>query len=482
MGMDLVRGVVASGLLALSLSSPATAQVSRLDANVAPTFQRVHLTLDADAPEYSGEVEISLRVAEPTTSFSFHAEGMEMNETLLTGADGAVGVTLSETGAKGFTTATTDRELTSGDYTLRIAFTNTFDTLANSLYRLEVDGAGYSFTQFEADDAREAFPCWDEPSFKIPWQLSLTVPEEHAAVSNTPFEKESFADGWKTVTFERTPPLPSYLIAIATGPLEFVEIPGMSIPGRVVCVKGKSHLAQLAVEVTPPILAELERYFDSPYPFKKLDLIAVPEFWAGAMENPGAITYRETLLLLDPAKTSVSQRRSQVTVTAHELAHMWFGDLVTMSWWDDLWLNESFATWMGNKISERVFPEFKIEVDRARSGNYVMSSDARPSAQQIRQPITDPDQLMANVGAQYLKGEAVLNMFERWIGEEAFRQGVLNYLKEHEWSNAQAEDLWSALSAASGRDVIGALADFIERPGVPRVDVDIQLDGALTLT
>lgn len=482
MGMCLIRSVAVSGLMALTLSVPVSAQVARLDANVAPTFQRVHLTLDADAPDYSGEVEISLRVAEPTSTFSFHAEGMEITETSLTGAVGSIGVTLSEAGTKGFTTATTERELASGDYTLALTFTNTFDTLANSLYRLEVDSAGYSFTQFEADDAREAFPCWDEPSYKIPWQVTLTVPEAHEAVSNTPFEKESFSDGWKTVTFERTPPLPSYLIAIATGPLEFVEIPGMSIPGRVVCVKGKSRLAQSAVEVTPPILAELERYFDSPYPFKKLDLIAVPEFWAGAMENPGAITYRETILLLDPDKTSVGQRRRQVTVTAHELAHMWFGDLVTMSWWDDLWLNESFATWMGNKISERVYPEFKIEVGRARSGNYVMNSDARPSAQQIRQPITDPDQLMANVGAQYQKGEAVLNMFERWIGEEAFRQGVLNYLKEHEWGNAQAEDLWRALSAASGRDVTGTLAGFIERPGVPRVDVDVQLDGAMTLT
>ncbi|MFQ5608217.1 MAG: M1 family aminopeptidase, partial [Candidatus Zixiibacteriota bacterium] len=343
------------------------------------------------------------------------------------------------------------------------------------------DGSGYSFTQFEANEAREAFPCWDEPAFKIPFQLALTVPEKHEAVSNTPFVSEKTADGWKTVTFAKTPPLPSYLLAIATGTLEFVDIPGMSIPGRVVTVAGKTDMADEAIASTPPILAALEKYFGQQYPFKKLDLIAVPEFWAGAMENVGAVTYRETLLLINPEKASVSQKARLASVTAHELAHMWFGDMVTMEWWDDLWLNESFATWMGNKITDEVFPEYGNKVSNARSASRVMVSDSRPSSEAIRRPVENEDELMRNIGAVYQKGHAALAMFESWIGSDAFREGVLDYLEANKWGNATAEDLFLALSKSSGKDINAALGTFIEQPGVPMVEVELGLDRSVTL-
>lgn len=474
-------GVILLATLIVTLALPVAAE--RLDSNVFPTFQSIHLHLNADSANYSGVVRIDITVKTATNTFQLHAEEMELLSVTLTDSEekGNIALTHEITGDKGMITVSSSTELAPGDYQLTISFSNNFNTQANSLYRLDHDSSGYSFTQYEDDEAREAFPCWDEPSYKIPWQMTLTVPEHHQAISNTPFSREIFSDGQKTVIFEKTPPMPSYLLATATGLLEYVEIPGTSIPARVVCVAGRKHLAGYAVEVTPSILAELERYFGGRYPYRKLDLIAVPEFTYGAMENPGAIVYRETLLLLDPEKSSISQKRRVVEVTAHELAHIWYGDLVTMTWWDDLWLNEAFAEWMGNKVAAELFPQFNTKLNRARVHSGTMNSDARPSAKAIYQPVSDPD-LVGNIGAIYSKGEAALQMIESWLGEETFRQGVLLYLKEHEWGSAVAADLWAGLSQASGKDVAKVMGPFINQPGVPLVEIEIALDGALTLT
>lgn len=455
--------------------------LERIDDNTFPTFQKIHLNLNADSADYTGVVTVNITVKSATKTFNFHAESMELGKTTLTQGGKTFPVTaVTDSTNKGLTTVTSESELSAGDYVLTVEFSDNFDTQANSLYRLDVNDAGYSFTQFEADEAREAFPCWDEPLYKIPWEMTLTVPEHHEAIFNTPFEKETFANGEKTVLFTKTPPMPSYLLAIATGTLEYTEIPGMSIPGRVVCVKGKSEMTAYAVETTPPILKALEKYFDSEYPYKKLDLIAVPEFWAGAMENPGAITYRETLLLIDPSQMSSSQKRRLVAVSAHELAHIWFGDLVTMEWWDDLWLNESFASWMGDKIADQTYPEFEILQRTTRSTSGAMSGDARPSAEAIHREVDDPD--LMNIGSLYTKGQAALMMIEEWLGEEDFRNGVLKYIKANEWGNAVADDLWAGLSEASGKDVGAIMGSFIDIAGVPLVEVDMSLDGAVTLT
>ncbi len=467
----------------LILQSVSFADFKRLDDNASPTFQSINLKLDPALAEYSGSVSIQFDIKKATNTFSFNAEGLTLGKMKLKGPDGYVGFgnTVNEVDT-GVIDVTTDEEIQPGSYTLNIDFTNDFNTQATSLYKLKVGENSYSFTQFESIDAREAFPCWDEPIFKIPFQMTLTVPENHQTVSNTPFLSEKTSDGWKTVVFEKTKPIPSYLLAIATGELEFVDVPGMSIPGRIVTVKGKSDMVAEAVSATPKILKALENYFGRPYPYKKLDLLAVPEFWAGAMENVGAVTFRETILLVDPAEATVSQKRRLASVVSHELAHMWFGDLVTMEWWDDLWLNESFASWMGNKITHEVFPEYQMDISSARRASGVMSSDARPSAEPIRQPVNDPGDLTGNSGVIYVKGEATLKMFEQWVRPEVFRKGVLDYLAAHEWGNATASDLWSALSEASGKDVTAAMSVFIDKPGVPQVEVETALDGSITLT
>jgi alanyl aminopeptidase len=456
----------------LASAAPASAS-DRLGTQVVPTFQHVSLRINADEADYDGSTRIELEVRDATDHFRIHAEDMSIQRLTLQGPDGAIEVE-HEPVDNAMRLIRAARTLAPGAYTLGIDFANGFGDKAVGLYRMAHEGRGYVFTQFEADDAREAFPCFDEPSFKISWQLAIEVPEEHLAVTNTFAESETVENGWRKYLFKRTKPLPSYLIAIAAGRLETVPIPGMSIPGNVVTIAGQSHLAQLAVETTPPVLRELEQYFGARYPYEKLDLIAIPEYWPGAMEHPGAVTFAARILLVDSEAASMGQRRTLARVAAHELAHMWFGNLVTMAWWDDMWLNEAFADWMGDKIAHRVFPQYNLEVTELQSSVNVMVGDARPSAQAIRRPVESTDNLMQNVGTQYNKGKAVLAMFEQWIGEDEFRNGVLDYLNRHRWGNARAGDLWEALSRASGDNVAAAMATFIEQPGVPMLSIESE--------
>ncbi len=461
-------------------SSPAS-EDGRLGRAVVPTFQAVRLELDPRKPNYSGWVQVELQVSQATRSFHFHAEEMELKAVRLRGKAGPIELS-HRVGERGLVTATVQTPLAPGSYALEIEFTNDFDTHAVGLYRLETGGESYSFTQFEADDGRKAFPCWDEPCFKLPYQLTLVVPKQHLAVSNTLVEKESVEGDAKTVVFARTKPLPAYLLAIATGPLETVPVPGTSTPCRIVAVKGGIKLAGEAAKVAPPILAALEKYFGRPYPYEKLDLIGVPEFWAGAMENAGAVTFTDRVLLFDPRTASARDRRTLAVYLAHELAHMWFGDLVTMEWWDDLWLNESFATWMEDKIADQVYPEFSLRVTSVEGAQRAMITDARPSTRAMRQSAKASDNLtQAADELAYNKGEAVLGMFEQWLGPDVFRQGVLDYLKSHEWGNATAADLWGALSRASGKDVASAMSSFLDQPGVPLVSAELLSEGRVRL-
>ena len=468
-------------VFALAALPPAVAaEVFRLGDDVVPTFQAVELVLDADRDDYRGKVRVELEVKRPTDAFHFHSEGSELSNVMLTGPDGLI-ASRHEAESDEVVRVATDAPLAPGAYLLEVEFTNAYDTQAIGLYRMQQDGAGYLFTQFQADDAREAFPCWDEPGFKIPFQFTLTVPEAHLAVTNTPIETSTVADGWRTVTFRRTRPLPSYLLAIAAGPLETVDMPGLGVPARIVTVRGQSHLAGLAADMTPPMLKALEAYFGRPYPYAKLDFLALPEFWPGGMENAGAITYADRILLLDPDAASVAQRRTMARVIAHELAHMWFGDLVTMEWWDDLWLNEAFATWMADKIVGQVYPQFGSAVDAAANAQGILAQDATASTEAIRRPVTSAKNLLGNIGLTYRKGQAVLGMFETWIGAETFRRGVLDYIEANAWGNARAADLWRALDAASGRDLSTAMTTFLEQPGFPLIEVEMLGGGRVKL-
>ena len=454
----------------------------RLSDDVVPTGQVINLTLNPDERYYEGDTEIQLEVKNSVNRFSLHSETLDIQKVTLSKDGTEIPTTFDLNESSSRLNVNSDQMLPSGECLLEIEFTNNFDSQATSLYRLDYEGESYLYTQMEDIEAREAFPCFDEPIFKIPYQLVLTVPTTDSAIGNMAVESVTTEAEMKTVTFKKSPPMPSYLIAIAVGPFDVVPIPGIPFPANVVAPKGKASLTSFAVKSTPPILFALENYFDSKYPYEKLDLIAVPEFWPGAMENPGAITYAEGILLFDEQSTTSLRKLVQLSTTAHEIAHMWFGDLVTMEWWDDLWLNEAFATWLGNKITDQVFPEYELELNRVNSHNGPMISDARPSSKAIRQPITDNADLLGNIGAIYQKGEAVLKMFEQEIGAENFRRGVLDYIESNKWGNATASDLWTALDNVSEFDVSKAMETFIEQPGLPLVDINLNEDNSITLT
>jgi cytosol alanyl aminopeptidase len=492
----LLAGFVALPVLPAATSAPSAASLSavldplRLTREVEPVAQAVELTLDPARDDFSGRVRIDIVVNTPTSAFRLHALGPVFTSTTLTDLAGhslALTATVTDT-VLGLVTLTAPAPIPPGSYVLAIDFTNTFNRTGVGLYKTVSRGDSYLFTQFESCDARRAFPCWDEPAFKIPWQLTLTIPAALTAVTNSPATQDSTSAPasvapTKTLAFGRTPPMPSYLVALAVGPFDSVPVPGLSVPGRILTPRGQSALAAEAARITPAIIAHLEAYFGIPYPYAKLDQIAVPEFVSGAMENAGLVTYRDSILLMDPAKPSFEARRHLANIVAHELAHMWFGDLVTMSWWDDLWLNEAFADWMCAKIVDQIFPDYRISLQQFNAIRGAMRTDSLPSAQPIHRPITaseNPDQLFDDI--TYSKGKGILNMVESWIGPDAFRAAMRAYFLKHHWGNTTAADLWAAFDTASGENISALLTVFIEQPGVPFVTFTLTPDDRLTLT
>ena len=441
----------------------------RLASNVAPIAQQLSLNIDPQQTDYFGSTTIHIEVASQSADIRLHAQDMEITSLRLSSGDSELEVS-HESGEHGILIISASSPFAAGTYELYIEFNNDFNSDGVGISRTEIDGEHYIFSQFEAIDARRAFPCFDEPGFKFPWQLTMTVPKDVTPITNTPEVSVTEQGDSKTVVFDTTPPLSSYLIAVVVGPYELVPIDGMSIPGRVAVPRGKTHLAAAAVETTPPILAYLEDYFGQPYPFKKLDLVAVNLPFPGAMEHPGAITYSDFFLLLDE-NASASDRSTLIKITAHEIAHQWFGNLVTMQWWNDLWLNESFADWMGDKAAHAVYPDFSGELSELRTQFRVMNGDGEASTKPIRHDFKATDNFQDGIFLSYYKGKAVLGMFEEAVGTEIFRDGVIRYLRKHSRQNAQAADLWAEINAGAEFDLATGIASFIDQPGMPLVTV-----------
>lgn len=460
----------------LFIASAAFADIAsdpyRLNPAVQPVSQQLEMTINPNLDRYTGTTRIELDIRQPVESILLHAQDITIKQVRL-GRAGKLRDAEFEILEHALLRVSTSIQIEPGQYSLQIDFEDDFNTDSVSMYRVEEHGRFHIFSQMEASEAREAFPCFDEPAYKIPWQLTLTVPQDMLAVSNTPVDSTSALGNMKKVVFAQSAPMPSYLIAIAVGDFETVEIPGMSIPGRVVTTRGKQHLTTLAVESTPKLLGGLEAYFNTPYPYKKLDLIATPEFWYGAMENPGAIVYVDGAILIDATNTNARSYRQIIATNSHELAHQWFGDVVTMDWWVDLWLNESFASWMGDKIVDRIYPELEISKARMATVFNTMNDDSRPSSRPIRAPRKATDNFLNDIGPAYSKGRIVINMFEKAIGEEKFRAGILDYMQRHEWANASAVDFAQAIGLEADFDVPAAFASFMHQPGVPLIEVDL---------
>jgi len=453
----------------------------RLNPAVQPLTQQLEMTLDPRELRYTGATLIALEVTEDVDSILLHAQDMTITGASF-GKRGALARVEFDQLEHALLKISTGSTIAPGQYELRIFFEDDFNTDSVSMYRVEENGRFHIFSQMEASEAREAFPCFDEPAYKIPWNMTLTVPAEMTAVSNTPIENSRIQGESKQLVFAESAPMPSYLIAIAVGEFETVDIPGMSVPGRVVTTLGKTALTGLAVDSTPKLLAGLEDYFDTQYPYQKLDLVATPEFWYGAMENPGAIVYLDRAILIDPDDIDGIRFRSIVGTNSHELAHQWFGDVVTMEWWVDLWLNESFASWMGDKIVERVYPELDVAKSRMSSMFKTMDRDSQPASRPIRAPRVSTDNFLNDIGPAYSKGRIVINMFEKAIGEDRFRTGILEYMQRHQWGNATAVDFSRAIGVEADFDVPKAFASFMHHPGVPLVDVELLEGGRLSVS
>ena len=463
----------------------AAEQAPRLPDGVKPLSYDLQLDIAPASAGFTGQARIEVELAQAVDAIQLHAERLDITRATVTlpGAGGALTATPQKLADNGLVALELPQPIGPGTVSVDLSFSGLYDTHLRGLYKVESAGKPYVFTQFEAIDARQAFPCFDEPRFKTPFNVTLRIPKGLTAVSNTELSSRTeLPDGQTQLTFARTEKLPTYLVAVAVGPLDVVEAKPIAadgprqhpLPLRGVSAQGRGGELGFALEQTPRLVASLERYFGVAYPFSKLDLIAVPDFASGAMENAGAITFRDTLLLLG-ATAPEWQRRQSVAVNAHELAHQWFGDLVTMPWWDDVWLNEGFATWLATKVVEDTHPEYNAELTRVAVLERAFDMDAKESARQVRQPIrSDHDIKNAFDAITYTKGGALLAMFERYLGTERFRDGLRLYLQRHRFANGTSGDLLAALEEAAGQPVAAAFTSFLDQPGVPRVSATLD--------
>ncbi len=496
-----------------------TPPAGQLPRSVVPAEYDLRLNIDPALDRFSGRAAIRLDFSESRNLLWLHGNRLEVGHVTLQTAGGhAIAGVWEQVNDEGVARVTFAEAYGPGSATLVIDYDAPFDLALEGLYKVVENGIPYAFTQFEAISARLAFPGFDEPGFKTPYTVRITTPVGNAAIANAPeISVEDNGDGTKTHMFARTEPLPTYLVAFAVGPFDIERGPRLDrghpalwrhleahgprdvgaalaavppspageVPLRAVAAKGKGADLGYALEQTPSIVHALEGYFDIPYPYTKLDILAVPDFAAGAMENAGAITYREGLLLLDEHATPEQIRRYE-SVHAHELAHQWFGNLVTPKWWDDIWLNEAFATWMGATALDRRDPKAGFRLDLKAQALGAMAVDSLQSARQIRQPILSNHDIASAFDAiTYSKGGGVLSMFESYLGREPFRRAIHDYLEDHAWGNAGADDFIGAISRAAKPEersaVAAAFRSFISQPGVPRLDIGIECGAEKTM-
>ncbi len=470
-----------------SAPPPEAPPSARLPDGVRPLRYQLDLNVDPRQARFGGRVEIDVELAGITQRLWLHGNDLDVTVAEASLSDGSrVSLSYEQLADRGVAMLSFPQALPGGKATLHFEYTAPFNTSLEGLYKVTQGEHDYAFTQFQATSARLAFPSFDEPAFKVPFDIRMTVPAGFTAITNTPEQGRRELDDSTEVTFVTTRPLPTYLVAFAVGEFDVVSGPDIPPTGkrknpvalRGITTRGRGPEIEFALRNTADIVLEMEDYFDTPYPYRKLDLIAVPDFGAGAMENAGAITYREQLILLDE-NSPVGRQRAFFRVHAHELAHQWFGNLVTPLWWDDIWLNESFATWNAAIILDRLYPQENFREELQNAAAYVMKQDALASARQIREPIERHEDIgSAFNGITYQKGGGVLSMFETFMGREAFRDGVRSYMKTHAWGNTTAGDFIEAIATANpqldSNDLQEAFRSYIGQPGLPVLTTKLQ--------
>ena len=461
----------------------------RLPKNVVPSDYTLAIAPDPAGHGVRGSEQVKLNFRQATDIVQFNSLNQVLSEVLF---DGKPVKNVSSDNEKQLTTLTLAAPAKAGSHTLSFNYSGTLESHPFGLFSqafVKPDGSKDRIisSKFEATDARRMFPCWDEPAFRATFTLSATVPAAWAAVSNMPVERRVVNGDTATVTFSRSPRMPTYLLEFTAGDLASVSDKVGKTTLAVWAVRGQEKDGALALANAKQILADYNDYFGFDFPLPKLDSIATPGGFEGAMENWGAITFNDQLLLVTPS-SSLDDKQNVYSVQAHEMAHQWNGDLVTMGWWDDLWLNESFASWRGAKETDLRNPSWKWWEVQDASKESAMGADARATSHAIRQHVSNELEARSAFDPQitYAKGQAVLRMFEAYLGPDVFRDGVRRYMKAHAFSNATSADLWNALNAVSGTDFGAIATDWTTKPGFPLVSVTASCDASnqrtLTLT
>ncbi|KAM3257092.1 hypothetical protein ACQJBY_049440 [Aegilops geniculata] len=452
---------------------------ARLPSFAAPRRYELFLRPDLVACTFSGSVAISVAVTAPTRFLVLNALDLSVNRTSIRfqALEPTEVVFFKDDGVLvlGFA-----KELPLGEGVLKMDFNGILNEQMRGFYRSKYQYKGkernMAVTQFESVDARRCFPCWDEPAFKAKFKLTLEVPSELVALSNMPVANATFAGPIKTVRYQESPPMSTYLVAIVVGLFEYVE--GMTTKGtrvRVYTQIGKSNQGKFALDVGVKSLNLYKDYFATPYPLPKLDMVAIPDFAAGAMENYGLVTYREVALLFDDKSSSASSKQNIAITVAHELAHQWFGNLVTMEWWTHLWLNEGFATWMSHLAVDSFFPQWNIWTQFLDSTTTALRLDSLEASHPIEVEIhhaSEVDQIFDAIS--YDKGASVIRMLQSYLGAERFQKAMASYMKKYAYSNAKTEDLWAVLEKETGEPVKDLMTTWTKQKGYPVINAKIK--------
>jgi aminopeptidase N len=482
-------------LLAVPVAEPVAAAVpfsfatvpGRLPKNILPVDYTIAIVPNAAARTLRGTESVTLYFKESGTRVVFNS----LNETLdSVRFDGKPVLSVVSNDDQQLTTVTLPAPAAIGRHTLAFSYHGKIETIPQGLFAQPYVKPGGEpglllSTQFESTDARRMFPCWDEPAFRATFHLSATIPANWTAVSNMPIARRTPQGELVTVEFERSPRMPSYLVHLTAGDLASISGHSGQTQLAIWAVRGQEAYGAVALANAQQILADYNEYFALPYPLAKLDSIAVPGGFTGAMEDWGAISYNDQTLLVTPSSTA-DDLQNVFSIQAHEMAHQWHGDLVTMGWWDDIWLNESFASWRGASETDMRHPAWHWWEVQDETKESAMRSDARVNSHAVEQHVTDELQAVNVFDPEitYNKGQAVLRMLEAYLGPDTFRDGVRRLLKAHAYSNANSADLWNALGEASGHNVSEIAASWTEQPGFPVVSVDAtcDTDGQRTIT
>jgi aminopeptidase N len=466
----------ASFSAALFILSAVTASAQRLPSSVTPLHYDITVTPRLAEATFGGNVVIRLRLASPSSTIVLNAAEIKFGSASISAGGRIQKAEVVVDPAKQQAAFRVPAAVPAGDAELTIAYEGILNDDLRGLYLSKANNRRYAVTQLEATDARRMFPSFDEPAFKATFAITAIIDEKDHAISNGAVVSDTPgpAAGKHTVKFETTPKMSTYLVALAVGDFECNAGSADGIPIRICSTPDKKQLTGFALESTQQIVEYLNRYYSIKYPFKKLDIVAVPDFAAGAMENTAAIFYRETLLLAAP-DASVGVRKAIAGVLAHEIAHQWFGNLVTMQWWDDIWLNEGFANWMMSKPLKAMRPDWKVELDEVQDNHTAMNLDSLRATRPIRSKASTPAEINELFDPiAYEKGAAVLRMLEQWVGEQDFQKGVNAYIEQFKYGNARAEDFWGTLTTATGKPVDRVMATFVDQPGVPLIGIDLK--------